>query len=86
MLFKLSSAICRLLSKNKINLKIDSNHKESTPRETKKQEEQIAGLIGSINDYGNPFHEAARSIAEMSGTERVEQFIKKRLLSRSKFL
>ena len=76
MLSKVSSAIYRLLSKNKMNSKIDSNHKESTPREIKNY----------YYDYGDPFHEAARNIAEISCKERVEQFIKKRLLSRSKFL
>ena len=76
MLFKVSSAIYRLLSKNKMNLKIDSNQKEPTPREIKNY----------YYDYGEPFHEAARNIAEISCKERAEQFIKKRLLSRSKFL
>ena len=69
-----------------MNLKTDSNHKESTPEELKKHEEQTVDLIGSLNDYGDPFHEAARNIAEISGTERVDQSIKKRLFSRSKFL
>ena len=44
--------------KNKMNLKTVSNHKESTPGAIKKHEEQIAGLIGSLNDYGDPFHGA----------------------------
>ena len=44
--------------KNKMNLKTVSNHKESTPIEIKKHEEQIAGLIGSLNEYGDPFHRA----------------------------
>ena len=64
----------------------------------KKHEEQIVGLIGSLNDYGDPFHGAEWSkatgaeipsnvinvllSARKYGTERVEQFIKKRLLSR----
>ena len=79
--------------------KTGSNHKESTPGEIKKHEEKIAGFIGSLNDYGDPFHESAQNMAEMLGnikngllsarkygTERVEQFIKKKLLSRSNFL
>ena len=70
--------------------KTESNHKESTPGEIKKHEEKIAGFIGSLNDYGDPFHESAQNMAEMLGnikngllsarkygTERVEQFIKK---------
>ena len=85
--------------KNKINLKTDSNQEDSTLGENKKHEEQIAGLIGSLNDYGDHFHGAAWNMAEISGniinglllarkygTERVEQFVKKRLLSRSKFM
>ena len=82
-----------------MNFKTASNHKESTPGEIRKHEEQIAGLIGSLNDYGNPFRGAARSmaagaeipgniinwllllLARKYGTERVEQFVKKRLLS-----
>ena len=46
-----------------MNFKTASNHKESTPGEIRKHEEQIAGLIGSLNDYGNPFRGAARSMA-----------------------
>ena len=79
--------------KNKINLKTDSKPKESTPGEIKKHEEQIAGLIGSLKI---PFHGAAQNMAAGAeipgniingllsarkyGTERVEQFIKKKLL------
>ena len=44
--------------KNKINFKTDSNFKESTPDKIRKHEEQIAGLIGSLNNYSNPFHGA----------------------------
>ena len=43
-----------------MNLKTDWNHKESTAGEIKRREEQIAGLIGSLND---PFHEVAQNIA-----------------------
>ena len=84
--------------KNKMNLKTDCNHKESTPGDFKKHEEQIAGLVGSLNNYGDPFHGAAQNMtagaekpsnmingilsARKYDTERVEQFIKKRLLSR----
>ena len=39
--------------KNKMNFKTDSNFKESTPSEIRKHEEQIARLIGSLNNYGN---------------------------------
>ena len=79
--------------KNKINLKTDSKPKESTPGKIKKHEEQIAGLIGSLKI---PFHGAAQNMAAGAeipgniingllsarkyGTERVEQFIKKKLL------
>ena len=42
--------------KKKMNLKTDSNHKESTPGKIKKHEEQIAELIGSLIDYVDPFH------------------------------
>ena len=84
--------------KNKMSLKTDSNHKESTPGEIKKHEEQIPGLTGSLNNYDDPFYVAAQNMATgaeipsniINGllsarkydTERVEQFIKKRLLSR----
>ena len=97
--FVLNSHILAKLRKeleNKLNLKTDSNHKESIPGEIKKHEEQIAGLIGSLNDYGDPFHGTERNIttcaeipsniingllsARKYGTERVKQFIKKRLL------
>ena len=81
-----------------MNFKTASNHKESTPGKIRKHEEQIAGLVGSLNKYGNPFRGAARSmaagaeipgniinwlpllLARKYGTERVEQFVKKRLL------
>ena len=78
-----------------MNLKTDSNLKESTPGKIKRHEEQTARLIGSLND---PFHGAAQNMtagAEIPGniingllsarkylTERVEQFIKKKLLFR----
>ena len=42
--------------KNKMNLKTESYHKESTPGENKKHEEQIAELIGSSSDYVDPFY------------------------------
>ena len=73
-----------------MNLKTDSNPKESTPREIKRQKEQIAGLIGSLKDL---FHGVAQNMAAGAelpgngllstrkyGTERVEEFIKKKLL------
>ena len=78
-----------------MNLKTGSNHKESIPGEIKIHEEQIRGLIGSLND---PFHGVAQNMAAGSeipgniinallstrkyGTERVEQFIKKKWLFR----
>ena len=34
-----------------MNSETDSNHKEWTPGDTKKYEEQIAALNGSLNDY-----------------------------------
>ena len=46
-----------------MNFKTDSNLKESTPGEIRKHEEQIARLIGSWNNYSNPFHEVARNMA-----------------------
>ena len=49
--------------KNKINLKTESYHKESTPGENEKHEEQIAELIGSLGDYVDPFHGATRNMA-----------------------
>ena len=71
--------------------------KKSTPTEIRKHEEQVAGLIRSLNKYSNPFHEVAWNMAtgsEIPGnitngllparnyaTERVQQFTKKRLLS-----
>ena len=42
-----------------MSLNTDSNDKESTPL--------LAGLFGSLNDYGNPFHKAARGVAEIPG-------------------
>ena len=73
-----------------MNLKTDSNPKESTPREIKRQKEQIAGLIGSLKDL---FHGVAQNMAAGAelpgngllstrkyGTDRVEEFIKKKLL------
>ena len=36
--------------KNKMNLKTHSNHKESTPAEIKRHEEQTAELIKSLID------------------------------------
>ena len=82
--------------KNKKNLRTDSNHKESTTGKIKKYEEQIAGLNGSLNNYGDPFHGAARNMATSAeipvnitngllsarkyDTERVDQFVKNRLL------
>ena len=49
--------------KNKMNLKTDSNQKESISRKMKKHEEQIAELIGSLIDYVDPFHGATRNMA-----------------------
>ena len=43
--------------KSKINLNTNLNHKESTARGIKKYKEQLAGRIGSLTDYGNPFCE-----------------------------
>ena len=76
-----------------MHLKTDSNYKESAPGEIKRHEEQTAGLIGILN---NPFHWVAQNMsggAEVPGniingllsarryaTEKVEQFIKKKLL------
>ena len=48
--------------KNKMSLNTDSNDKESTPGGN-----LFAGLFGSLNDYGNPFHKAARDVAEIPG-------------------
>ena len=47
-----------------MNLKTDSDHKESTAGEIKIHEEQIEGLIGSLND---PFHGVAQNKAASSG-------------------
>ena len=76
-----------------MNLKTDSNYKESITREIKINEEQIAGLIGSLNDYVDTFNGTAQNITASSeilsniinglisnkkyGTQRLEQFIKK---------
>ena len=49
--------------KNKINLKTNLNYKKSTPGETKNHVKQIAGLIGSFNDYADPFHGAVPNMA-----------------------
>ena len=45
--------------KDKMNFKTDSNFKESTPGEIIKHLEQIARLIGSLNNYSNLYHEVA---------------------------
>ena len=74
-------------------LKTDSNYKESTLWEIKRHEEQTAGLIGILN---NPFHWVAQNMvagaeiprniingllsARTCATEKVDQFIKKKLL------
>ena len=78
-----------------MSYKTNSNFKESTPGEIRKNEEPIARLTGSLNNYSNPFYEVMATRAEIPGnkinallstrkyaTERVEQFTKKRLLSR----
>ena len=78
-----------------MNFKADSKHKELTPGEIKRHEEQIARLIESLND---PIQGAAQIMATGAeipgnvinrslsarkyGTERVDQFIKKKFLSR----
>ena len=78
-----------------MNFKTHSKHKELTPEEIKRHEEQIARLMESLND---PIQRAAQIMAtgaEVSGivinrplsarkygTERVDQFIKKKFLSR----
>ena len=49
--------------KKKMNLKTESNHKESTPGKIKKHEEQIAELIGSLIDYVDPFHGTTGNMA-----------------------
>ena len=76
-------------------LKTDSNHKESAPTKIKIHERQTAELIGSLND---PFNGEAQNIATGAelrgniingllsarkyGTERIDQFIKNKLLFR----
>ena len=42
-----------------MNLKTNSNHKESTPGKIERHEEQTVGLIGSLND---PFHGVAQKM------------------------
>ena len=49
--------------KNKINLKTDSNHKESIPRETKMHEDKIGETIGGLIDYVDLFQRAIRNMA-----------------------
>ena len=49
--------------KDKMNFKTVSNFKESTPGEIIKHLEQIARLIGSLNNYSNPYHEVAWTMA-----------------------
>ena len=49
--------------KDKMNFKTDSNFKESTPGEIIKHLEQIARLIGSLNNYSNLYHEVAWTMA-----------------------
>ena len=49
--------------KTKISLKTESNHKESTPGEIKKHEQQIADLIWSLSEYIDPFHGAIWNMA-----------------------
>ena len=88
----LNSYILTKLRK-KVNLKTDPNHKKSTPGKTKRHGEQIAGLTGILN---NPFHGLPQNMEACAkipgniingllpirkyGMERVEQFIKKKLL------
>ena len=50
-----------------MNFKTASNHKESTPGKIRKHEGQIAGLVGSLNHYGNPFREEIPGIPEIPG-------------------
>ena len=75
-----------------MNLKTESNQKESTPSEIKKHE-QIAGVIECLNGNGDPFYGAAQNMATSAEiptinghlsarkytTERVEQFMRKGL-------
>ena len=83
--------------KNKINSKTDPNHKELTTGVFEKHEKRIAGLNGSLNDYGDLFHGVSQNMATCAeipfnkngllsarkyGTDRVEQFMKKRFLYR----
>ena len=76
-----------------MNLKTDWNRKESTAGEIKRHEEQIARLIGSLND---PLRGVAQNMvagseipgniinallsARKYGMARVQQFIKKKWL------
>ena len=78
-----------------MNLKTESNQKESIPWKIKKHE-QIAGVIECLNDNGDPFYGAAQNMATSAEipeiptinghlsarkytTERVEQFMRKGL-------
>ena len=45
-----------------MNLKTDSNYKESVTRQIKIHEEQIVGLIGSLNDYVDTFNGTTQNI------------------------
>ena len=75
-----------------MNLKTESNQKESIPWKIKKHE-QIAGVIECLNGNGDPFYGAAQNMATSAEiptinghlsarkytTERVEQFMRKGL-------
>ena len=85
-----------------MNLKTDSNCKESMYGEIKRHEEQVAGVTGNINDHSDPFHETARNMvagaeilinmingmlsAGKHATKRADQFMKKIVIPRSTFL
>ena len=44
------------------NFKTDSNFKESKPSKIRKHDEQIGGLIGSLNNHSKSFHGASCNI------------------------
>ena len=54
-----SHILAKFEKKFKNKMKTDSNFKESRPGKIRKHEQQVARLIGSLNNYSNPFHGVA---------------------------
>ena len=59
-----SHILAKFEKKIKNKMKTDSNFKESRPGKIRKHEQQVARLIGSLNNYSNPFHGVAWNMAK----------------------